>query len=156
MAPSKSSWTTDPKTNILLTLSRTVKEKRDKKGFGKDILVKCWTKPYLDRVESATRKAVFSDSCFRVSVSFSPKLSMCLKMMETLYVAQYLGIGGFCCQKAFLAMVTRECLPIGMPVSLLTTWYLLMAEKILFTTEKENFDSNRWRIDLTIRGTRAH
>ena len=84
VALSKPSWTTDPKTDILLILSRTVKEKRDEKGFGKDILVKCGTKPYLDRVENATRKAVFSDSYFRVNVSFSPKLSMNLNIIVTL------------------------------------------------------------------------
>ena len=69
VALSKPSRTTDPKTDILLILSRTVKEKRDKKGFGKDILVKCGTKPYLDRVENATRKTVFPDSFIRVSNS---------------------------------------------------------------------------------------
>ena len=81
---------------------------------------------------------------------------MCLNMTETSYVARYLGIGGLCCQKAFLAMETRECWPIGMPVSLSTTWYLLMAEQTVFTTEKEYLDSNRLQIYLTIRGTGAH
>ena len=129
VALSKPLWTTEPKTDILLILSRTVKEKRDEKGFGKDILVKCGTKPYLDRVENATRKAVFPDSFFKVSNSFWPKFSMCLNMTETSYVAQYLGIGGLCCQKTFVAIKPRECWPIGMLVSLTTTWYLLMAEK---------------------------
>merc|ERR1712240_14517 len=71
------------------------------KGFGKDILVECGTKPYLDRVENSTRKAVFSDSCFRVSVSFSPILFMCFNITVMSYVPQYLGIGGLCYQKAF-------------------------------------------------------
>ena len=119
-------------------------------------MVKWETKQYLGRVENATRKAVFSDSCFRVSDSFWPKFSMCLNTMETSYVARYLGIGGLCCQKAFLAMETRECWPIGMPVSLSTRWYLLMAEQTVFTMEKEYFDSNRLPIYLTIRGTGAY
>ena len=131
------------------------RRKETKKGLGKDILVKCGTNPYLDRVENATRKAVFSDSCFRVSDSFWPKFSMCLNMTVTSYVAQYLGIGGLCCQKAFLAMETRECWPIGVPESLSTMWYLLMAETAVLTMEKEYFDSNRGQMNLNIRDTGA-
>ena len=38
---------------------------------------------YLDRVENATRKTVFSESCFKVRVSFCPKFSMNLNTMVT-------------------------------------------------------------------------
>ena len=139
-APSKPLWTTDPKTDILLILSRTVKEKRDKKGFGKDILVKCGTKPYLDRVENTTRKTVFPDSFFRDSDSFWPKFCMCLNTTEKSYVARYVGNGSLCCQKTFLAIKPRECWPIGMLVSLTTMWYLLMAENSHTDHGAGNFD----------------
>ena len=36
---------------------------------------------YLDRVENATKKTVFSESCFIVRVSFCPKLSIYLRTM---------------------------------------------------------------------------
>ena len=34
---------------------------------------------YLDRVENATKKTVFSESCFIVRVSFCPKFSIYLR-----------------------------------------------------------------------------
>ena len=79
MAPSNASWTPAPKTDTLLTLSRTVREKGEMNIFRETELAQFSAKQYLYRVENATRKAVFSESCLFDSVSFSPKLSMCLK-----------------------------------------------------------------------------
>ena len=41
---------------------------------------------YLGRVENATKKTVFSESCFIVRVSFCPKFSIYLRMMLISYV----------------------------------------------------------------------
>ena len=76
MAPSNPPRTPAPKTNTLLTLSRTVREKGEMKIFRETELAQVSAKQYLDRVEKATRKAVFSESCFKVRVSFYPKFSM--------------------------------------------------------------------------------
>ena len=82
MAPSDPSWTLAPKTVTLLTLSRTVREKGEMKIFRETELAQVISKQYLDRVENATRKAVFSESCFKVRVSLSPKFSKNLNMIS--------------------------------------------------------------------------
>ena len=78
-APSDPSWTPTPKTDTLLTLSRTVREKGEMKIFKETELAQVSAKQYLDRVENTTRKAVFSESCFKVRASFCPIFSMNIK-----------------------------------------------------------------------------
>ena len=70
---------TAPKTDTLLTLSRTVKEKGEMKIYKETELAQVNAKQYLDRVENTTRKAVFLESSFKVRVSFCPIFSMNLK-----------------------------------------------------------------------------
>ena len=88
MAPSNPTWTPSPKTAILLTLSRKKGQGRCEsiKKFRGLILAQVRAKKYLDRVENATRKTVFSEICFVVRVSFCPKFLMNLNMMFTSYV----------------------------------------------------------------------
>ncbi len=113
-------------------------------------------KQFLDRVKNTTRKAVFSESCFNVRVSFCPKLSMNLSMILISLVPWYLGIRGLSCQKAFLAVITRGCWPIGFPEFLSTMWYLLMADMAVKTTDHETLETYGWRINFTIRGNGVH
>ena len=78
-ALSDPSRTPAPKTDILHTLSRIVREKGEMKIFKETELAQVSAKQYLERVENTTRKTVFSESCFKVRVSFCLILSMNLK-----------------------------------------------------------------------------
>lgn len=91
---------------------------------------------HLDKVENASRNAVLHESELSVRESFSPKLSMNLRTIFTSQVPRYLGSGGFNCQKAFLALVTRGCLPIVTPASPVM-WYLLTADTEFLITSKD-------------------
>ena len=88
---------------------------------------------HLDKVENANRNAVLHDSEPSVIESFSPILSMNLRTIFTSQVARYFGSGGFNCQNAFLALMTKGCLPIATPASPVR-WYLLMADTAFLIT----------------------